>query len=68
MRKLAPEFGVGLAAERAEDRLHRVSTIDRDLTAQRGALAALGVDPKRIYVDHGLTGTKMTQVARIVTN
>ena len=35
----------------------RVSTIDQDLTAQRDALTALGVDPKRIYVDHGLTGT-----------
>ena len=34
----------------------RVSTVDQDLTAQREALAALGVDPKRIYVDHGLTG------------
>src|ERR1700739_4271010 len=35
----------------------RVSTVDQDLTAQREALAALGVDPKRVYVDHGLTGT-----------
>ncbi len=35
----------------------RVSTVDQDLTAQRDALAALGVDPKRVYVDHGLTGT-----------
>ena len=35
----------------------RVSTVDQDLTAQRDALVALGVDPKRIYVDHGLTGT-----------
>jgi DNA invertase Pin-like site-specific DNA recombinase len=35
----------------------RVSTVDQDLTAQRDALIALGVDPKRIYVDHGLTGT-----------
>src|SRR5258708_18474205 len=35
----------------------RVSTVDQDLTAQREALTALGVDPKRIYVDHGLTGT-----------
>jgi Resolvase, N terminal domain len=34
-----------------------VSTVDQDLTAQREALTALGVDPKRIYVDHGLTGT-----------
>ena len=35
----------------------RVSTVDQDLTAQREALTALGVDPRRIYVDHGLTGT-----------
>ena len=35
----------------------RVSTDEQDLTAQRDALAALGVDPDRIYVDHGLTGT-----------
>jgi len=35
----------------------RVSTVDQDLTAQRDALVALGVDPKRIYTDHGLTGT-----------
>jgi DNA invertase Pin-like site-specific DNA recombinase len=34
----------------------RVSTVDQDLTAQRDALVALGVDPKRIYVDPGLTG------------
>lgn len=35
----------------------RVSTQGQDLTAQRNALAALGVAPERIYVDHGLTGT-----------
>lgn len=35
----------------------RVSTAGQDLTAQRNGLAALGVDPDRIYVDHGLTGT-----------
>jgi len=35
----------------------RVSTDEQDLTAQRDGLAALGVDPERIYVDHGLTGT-----------
>ena len=35
----------------------RVSTDEHDLTAQRDALAALGVSPERIYVDHGLTGT-----------
>jgi len=34
-----------------------VSTDEQDLTAQRDALRALGVTPKRIYVDHGLTGT-----------
>lgn len=35
----------------------RVSTTGQDLTAQREALARLGVAPDRIYVDHGLTGT-----------
>ena len=35
----------------------RVSTDEQDLTAQRDALAGLGVAPERIYVDHGLTGT-----------
>lgn len=35
----------------------RVSTEQQDLTAQRDALAALGITPDRIYVDHGLTGT-----------
>jgi DNA invertase Pin-like site-specific DNA recombinase len=35
----------------------RVSTDAQDLTAQRRALAALGVGADRVYVDHGLTGT-----------
>ena len=35
----------------------RVSTDEQDLTAQREALAALGVGSERMYVDHGLTGT-----------
>lgn len=35
----------------------RVSTHDQDLTAQRNALATLGVSDDRTYVDHGLTGT-----------
>jgi DNA invertase Pin-like site-specific DNA recombinase len=34
-----------------------VSTDAQDLAAQRDALEALGVEPERIYVDHGLTGT-----------
>ena len=36
----------------------RVSTNAQDLTAQRDALAAAGVDPDAIYVDHGFTGTQ----------
>jgi len=35
----------------------RCSTDQQDLTAQRDGLLAMGVDPARIYVDHGLTET-----------
>ena len=35
----------------------RVSMEQQDLTAQRDALRAPGVEDDRIYVDHGLTGT-----------
>lgn len=35
----------------------RCSTDEQDLTAQRDALARLGVLPARVYVDHGRTGT-----------
>lgn len=35
----------------------RVSTADQDLAAQRDGLAALGVNPERVYADHGFTGT-----------
>ena len=35
----------------------RCSTDQQDLTAQRDALRALGVEAERVYVDHGLTGT-----------
>lgn len=35
----------------------RCSTDRQDLTAQRAALEALGVEADRIYTDHGLTGT-----------
>ena len=34
----------------------RCSTDRQDLAAQRSALVAFGVDPERIYTDHGLTG------------
>jgi hypothetical protein len=34
----------------------RVSTDARDLTAPRDARDALGVEPDRVYVDHGFTG------------
>jgi DNA invertase Pin-like site-specific DNA recombinase len=35
----------------------RVSTEQRDLTAQRNGVHALGVGDDRIHVDLGLTGT-----------
>ena len=35
----------------------RVSTDGQDLTAQRQALDTLGVQPDRVYVDHGISGT-----------
>jgi len=35
----------------------RCSTDEQDVTAQRDALARLGVPPARVYVDHGRTGT-----------
>jgi hypothetical protein len=41
---------------RPHDRYARVSTVEQDLTVQREGLQTLGVDPERIYVDHGLTG------------
>ena len=34
----------------------RVSTNDQDLTAQKNALIALGVTPKKTFTDQGLTG------------
>ncbi len=39
----------------------RCTTDSQDLTAQRDALLAMGVDLERIYVDHGLTGTNREQ-------
>jgi len=36
----------------------RCSTDAQDLTAQRAQLASLGVPEDRIYVDHGLSGTR----------
>jgi len=42
----------------------RVSIDVQDLTAQRDALAALGVSAERIYVDYGLTGTNRERPGR----
>jgi DNA invertase Pin-like site-specific DNA recombinase len=36
----------------------RCSTDEQDLTAQRQFLVVLGVAEERIYLDHGVTGTK----------
>ncbi len=38
----------------------RCSTEQQDLTAQRDGLLGLGVDPHRVYVDHGLTAPTET--------
>lgn len=35
----------------------RCSTAEQDLTAQREALETMGVHPRRVYVDQGVTGT-----------
>ena len=42
----------------------RCSTDRQDLTARRSALARLGVNPERIYTDHGLSGCTPTSSAR----
>ena len=34
----------------------RCSTNKQDFTAQRESLVNLGVEPERIYTDHGITG------------
>ena len=39
----------------------RVSTDKQDLTAQREALIELGVEPDRIYTDHGLSGRQRSR-------
>jgi DNA invertase Pin-like site-specific DNA recombinase len=36
----------------------RCSTDEQDLTAQRETLLALGVAAERVYIDHGMSGTK----------
>ncbi len=41
----------------------RCSTEDQDLTVQREALIAMGVETERIYADHGLTGTNRDRPA-----
>lgn len=47
----------------------RVSTDAQDLTAQRGAFAALGVPADRVHVDHGLSGTNRgSLVMRCITD
>ena len=39
----------------------RCSTVGQDTEVQRGKLAALGVEEKNVYVDHGYTGKTMTR-------
>lgn len=42
----------------------RVSTNDQDLTAQRNALVALGVEGTQFFADHGLSGTNRLRAGR----
>ena len=49
-------FNVQLAHGNRPHRNARCSTDRQDLSAQRGALVELGVDPEHINTDHGLTG------------
>jgi DNA invertase Pin-like site-specific DNA recombinase len=53
VRQTAHTSGRVPTADRLRARLHR----PQDLTGQRDALQALGVQPDRVYVDHGFTGT-----------
>ncbi|MGH3264369.1 MAG: recombinase family protein, partial [Trebonia sp.] len=39
----------------------RCSTVGQDTEVQQAKLTALGVEPKRIYIDHGFTGKTMTR-------
>lgn len=47
----------------------RISTTGQDLTAQRTALAAAGVDPERVFTDElsGAVGTARPGLARCST-
>ena len=59
MQKLSArtDFKIRISETRPLSRVNaRCSTDEQDLTVQREGLAALGVTPDRIYVDHGLTG------------
>ncbi len=49
----SPSAGAGILIGYA-----RCSTDEQDLTAQRQVLLELGVAEERIYLDHGLTGTR----------
>lgn len=56
-RKSARSRGVKRYSRRMLIGYARVSTIEQDLTVQRDALMAFGVEKRNIHVDHGLTGT-----------
>ena len=44
----------------------RCSTDEQDLTAQRQALHAHGVPPDRVYIDHGISGTKRRRLMEVL--
>ena len=60
MQKLSArtDLKIRITETRQQSRVNaRCTTDEQDLTVQREGLAALGVNPDRIYVDHGLTGS-----------
>jgi DNA invertase Pin-like site-specific DNA recombinase len=57
IRPVSPAYPFSSAVSGTRVGDARCSTDAQDLTAQREAPLALGVEAERLYLDHGLTGT-----------